>query len=109
VSLLDKAETTLTVYPSVETVDDWGNVVRVPGDVPIEVGGSLQPSSSEEFPALGQVALTAYRFICRRWPGDPWAAVYDEDGNQLEPIGDPRRYRQSRAVSHDTVYLKTRG
>lgn len=109
-SLLDKGNTVLVVYPSVVETDQWGNETRVPGTEGYVVRGSLQSSTSEELAALGQVALTTVRFISRDWPGDPWARITNpETGDTYDQFGEPRFYSASPATSHYTTYLKKRG
>lgn len=109
-SLLDKGNTVLVVYPSVVETDQWGNQTRVPGTEGYTVTGSLQASTSEELAALGQVALTTVRFISRDWPGDPWCLVTNPDtGDSYDQQGESRVYTASPATAHYTTYLKKRG
>ena len=107
-SLLDSGPDVITVYPEVETVDEYRNRVLGPDlDNPIEVRGRWQPSTFEEAATLGQTQDTVYRFIAREFPAGPYGRV-DFDGDSWDVVGQPKRHRGSNATRHYTAYLKKR-
>lgn len=107
-SLLRSGRHVVTVFPQTVVEDEWGNEVRVPDmDNPIDVRGSLQPSTSEELTALGQVGRTVMRFISLTWPGGPWSLVR-YGGRDWDVVGEPRVFDQTSRVAHCTVYLTAR-
>lgn len=104
-SLFTNPPDSVEVYVEVETTDDYGNVVMVPTDTPIQVSGLWQPSTVDESAALGQESSATYRFLSRTFPGGAYARVV-KDGVDYDVVGDPRH--QLRIGGHFTTYLKER-
>jgi hypothetical protein len=105
--MLDNGPDTVVVHVEVETTDDYGNRIMAPEVSTTTVRGRWQPSSAEESADLGQQTNTVYRFLCRDFPGGPYASV-EYDGIQWDVIAEPRRHRGSSTTRHVTVYLKER-
>jgi hypothetical protein len=107
VSLLDLGPDVVTVYPEVESEDEYGNTVMVPSDEGVSVRGRWQPGTAEESAAEGQETSTTYRFLCRTFPAGPYARV-TFDGSDWDVLGEPKHYRGSTLTGHYTVRLKER-
>jgi hypothetical protein len=107
VSLLDTGTDEMLVEAEVVRTDDRRNRVRVPSGTPVAVRGRLQPISSEESATLGQEVATVYRFVCRTFPGGPWASVSGA-GREWDVIGEPSVYTGSPRVAHTSVLLRAR-
>lgn len=109
-SLLDRGEETLDVYPEVETLDDLGNVVVGPASEPVRIRASVQPVTSDELSAVGQDLVTTYRVICRSAPLSAWARVrwVSAGGTWWDVIGRPRRYGMSPRTAHIDALLRER-
>jgi hypothetical protein len=106
-SLLDSGPDQLTVEAEVVRTDARRNRVRVPSGTPVTVQGRLQPFSSDETAVDGQEVLTLYRFICRSFPGGPWASVAGA-GRDWDVVGEPAVRTGSSRVAHTTVTLRAR-
>lgn len=106
-SLLDLGPDIVSVYPEVESTDDYGNRVMVPSESPVTVRGRWQASTSDEAADEGQQTNTFYRFICRDFPAGPYARV-EFDGSDWDVVGDPKIHRGSAMTRHATVRLKER-
>lgn len=109
-SLLDKGEEVLDIYPEVTTADDLGNVVVGPAQEPIRVRLTVQPVTSDEISAVGQDLLTTYRAIGRTAPLGAWARIrwVSDGGTWWDVIGRPRRYGTSRRTAHVDAILRER-
>ena len=109
-SLLDRGEQTLDVYPEVTSTDDLGNPVVGPAEEPIRITASVQPVTSDELSAVGQDLVTTYRLIARTAPVGAWARVrwVNADGTWWDVIGRPRRYGMSRRTAHIDAVLRER-
>lgn len=106
-SLLDRGPDVVTVFPEIETTDDYENRILTAGPTGVTVRGRWQPSSASESADLGQETDTVYRFICRDFPAGPYGRV-QFDSTDWEILGEPRVHRGSPATRHVTVYLKER-
>lgn len=106
-SLLDNPRDVIALYPEVEATDDLGNVIRVPSDTPVMVGGRCQPVSSEESAAAGQSVATVYRFITRAFLAGAFARATWRD-RDWDVLGEPMRHNGSEATRHVTVLLRAR-
>lgn len=106
-SMLDNGPDAVVVHVEAETTDDYGNRIMAPAASSVTVRGRWQPSSAEESADLGQQANTVYRFLCRDFPGGPYASV-EYDNATWDVIAQPRVHRGSAATRHVTVYLKER-
>lgn len=109
-SLLDRGEQTLDVYPEVTTTDDLGNVIVGPASEPVRIAASVQPVTSEELSAAGQDLLTTYRLIARTAPVGAWARVrwVDDGGTWWDVVGRPRKYGMSPRTAHIDAILRER-
>jgi hypothetical protein len=58
---LDHGLHIVTVFPSVETIDSYGNVIRRPSTVPTEVRCTVSPISSKTFKVITRDAPIDYR------------------------------------------------
>ena len=105
-ALLD-GDTQVLVYPEVESVDDYGNTVRVPGVIPVTVWALCQPSSTEEYVAYGDGVSEVSRILCREFPAGPWGKV-TFDGRDWDVVGAPKPHRSFALTSHDTAVVKSR-
>lgn len=104
-SLLSRGAETVTLWPEVEAADVDGTPVRVPGAVPVEVVGHVQPVASVE--GEPQSVATTYRLICADLPGGAWAHAQWR-GRTWSVEGEPSRRGDSAATRHVTVLLRAR-
>lgn len=109
-SLLDRGEQVLDVYPEVTTTDDLGNVIIGPASEPIRVTASVQPVTSDELAAAGQDLVTTYRLIARTAPVGAWARIrwVSDGGTWWDVVGRPRRYGMSARTAHVDAILRER-
>lgn len=96
--------------PSVEQVDDYGNPVRVPGTPGAEVRAFVQPQTTTEDVADGQVRETRARVFLRPDVSDldAWSRLL-WDGREWELIGDPRRHDSPDEINHLVLYIRRVG
>lgn len=87
--------------------DVYGNALQNPAPSGIPVRGMIQPSSSADMAAEGQVTGEFIRFICQSFPGGPWARV-TWDNRNWDVVGVPVRRYGFRSLAHVTVTLKAR-
>jgi hypothetical protein len=107
VSLLSYVTDVVLAFPEVESTDEYGNPVRVPGGTSVEVPCRVQPVSAEEAATLGQETSTVYRILSATWPTGAFGMV-TWDGRDWDIEGEPRRSRGSAATAHVTVLIKAR-
>lgn len=109
-SLLDRGEETLDIYPEITTTDDLGNVVVAPADTPERISAAVQPVTSDELSAVGQDLVTTYRVIARTAPLGPWARLrwVSDGGTWWDVIGRPRRYGMSSRTAHIDALIRER-
>ncbi|ASU81408.1 hypothetical protein CDO52_00195 [Nocardiopsis gilva YIM 90087] len=109
-SLLDRGEEFLDIFPEVTTTDDLGNVIVRPADEPVRIRASVQPVTSDELSAVGQDLATTYRVICRSAPLGAWSRVrwVTNGGTWWDVIGRPRRYGMSRRTAHIDALIRER-
>ena len=109
-SLLDKGEQTLDIYPEVLVTDDLGNEEWGPAEEPVRIRASVQPVTSDELSAIGQDLVTTYRVIARTAPLGAWARVrwVEDGGTWWDVIGRPRRYGMSPRTAHIDADLRER-
>lgn len=109
-SLLDRGEQTLDIYPEASTTDSLGNVVVGPAEEPIRIVASVQPVTSDELSAVGQDLVTTYRLIARTAPLGAWARIrwVNHSGTWWDVIGRPRRYGMSKRTAHIDAILRER-
>lgn len=106
-SLLDTGPDLVEVYPEVDSVDDYGNPIKVASPTPVPVYGRVQPSTSTESFELGQVEAETVRFLSRTFPAGAFAKAR-HDGRDWDVVGSPRRHRGSPRTAHATTYLRAR-
>ncbi|MFE2912821.1 hypothetical protein [Kitasatospora indigofera] len=106
-SLLDRGNQTVLIYPEEETTDDRGNVVRRPAATPVTVLCRVQPSTTEELLVPGQQVEAIYRIITRDAPLGPWALVV-WSGRDWDVVGEPRRYTGSSRTAHVDCLIRRR-
>ncbi|GAU66663.1 hypothetical protein SSP35_03_03110 [Streptomyces sp. NBRC 110611] len=106
-SLLDRGNETVTIYPQEQTTDDRGNVVWRPSAIPVVVRCRIQPEDPDEPTVAGQATTTTYRVIARDAPLGPWARV-EWDGRTWDVVGEPRRYNGSSATRHIDALIRAR-
>lgn len=109
-SLLDRGEQVLDVYPEVTTTDDLGNVIIGPASEPIRITASVQPVTSDELAAAGQDLVTTYRLIARTAPVGAWARIrwVSDGGTWWDVVGRPRKYGMSARTAHVDAILRER-
>jgi hypothetical protein len=109
-SLLDRGEQVLDIYPETTTTDDLGNVVVAPAPEPVRITASVQPVTSDELSAVGQDLLTTYRLIARTAPVGAWARIrwVSDGGTWWDVIGRPRKYGMSPRTAHIDAILRER-
>lgn len=109
-SLLDRGQEVLDVYPEVATTDDLGNTVVGPAPTPVRIRAAVQPVTADELSEVGQSLLTTYRVIARSAPVGPWARVrwVSDGGTWWDVVGRPRRYSMSPRTAHMDAILRER-
>ncbi|MCK2237711.1 MULTISPECIES: hypothetical protein [unclassified Crossiella] len=109
-SVLDSGPETVTVYPAVEVVDEYGQAVRVPDLTrPVTVTDvHLHPVASAESADLGQVATARYRLIARAAPVGPWARV-DWRGRSYDVVGEPATWHAPDHLAHVSALIQAGG
>ena len=107
-SLLDKFNTTVTVFPQIETEDAEGNLITKPADVGFATRANVQllsqsgtSSRKAEQDTIGFLTEEVYRV---RFPRDfqelgPQSRI-DWDGRSYGILGMPQRYLGSKRTAH---------
>jgi len=104
--LIDSGPDRVEFYPEIETTDEYGTPIRVPSDVPVEFTVHVQRSTAEEAEALGQQALSTWRFSTSRdLPPGPWAGL-TVNGRPAEVVGEPQPQGRSPRTRHTLVRLR---
>lgn len=95
---------------SVDSVDDYGNHVRVPGEPGEPVPAYVQPLEPSEDVSEGQVRETRYRvFVSPDLAElDAWSHIVWES-RRYELVGDPRRYDSPAGRHHLVLYVRKVG
>lgn len=106
-SLLDRGNEEITVYPEVETTDERDNDVRVPSPDGVVVRCRVQPIRSDDVAVAGQQVTTVYKIIARDAPLGAWALV-NWQGRDWDLIGEPLWSNGSPATRHVTVLITAR-
>lgn len=110
-AILDRGDQTVTIFPSVEGVDGYGNAERRPAAAGVEVSGVFvtQLAASEDASA-GQSAAERYRLLGRM----PVIAGFDAfaeiewSGRRFEVVGTPVRRTFPARLAHVVAILQER-
>lgn len=101
--LIDSGPDRVEFFPEVEAVDEYGTPVRVPSDVPVVFSAHVQRSSAEEAEALGQQAISSYRFTTSTpLPPGPWSDLR-VNGRLADVLGEPQPQGRSARTRHTLV------
>ncbi len=104
-SLLDRGPHTVTLRLAVPVKGAYNETIRTYPDPLITVGGcSVQPLRAEEVTSLGLQVDTAYRVICRYWPGGPDSKV-EWDGRTWFQYGETLHATTGRRTRHDKAVI----
>lgn len=106
-SLLDKATDTVVFYVQTAVSDSYGQSVLIPSYTPTSIDGRVQPATSDELAALGQVSSTLKRFIARSMPQGPYARM-EWDGREWDAVGEPDVYHGSALTAHMAILMRSR-
>lgn len=110
-SLLDRGNQLVEVFPEIVAADEYGNEIRRPGDpdtdTPVVITAMVSPSTAEEDATLGFQVGTTYRVLSRDFPGGA-NAVVRWDGRLWDVQGEPKRYTSSPRTAHCTTWIKAR-
>lgn len=109
-SVLDRGNAELLVYPMVKATDPDGNEVWQPAADPVTVRASLQPVTSADVLVSGQEVDTVYRVRPVRGTDVPlgaWDRI-EWDGRSWDVIGDPTRRDASPRTRRTVFHIRTR-
>lgn len=79
VRLLDKAREEMFIYPEVEMVDDYGNIVVVPAKEPVRIMATIQADQSSVAELAGQITVEVLKCTTREAPVGTWGRVKYND------------------------------
>lgn len=98
-SLLDRGDETVLIYPEEMVIDSDGNKLTRPSKVGVAVRAVVQPLSSIENDAG---TTSKYRLRLVGWHGDQLGAqsAVEWDGKRYVIDGDPLVYNSSRRTAH---------
>lgn len=104
-SLLDRGPHTLQVWLATKSSDAYGGTTKTYPGPPVTVAGAMvQPLTAAEAYNLGVQADTAYKVICRNWPGGPYTkAVWN--GRTLFQRGEATEHSVGRRTRHYSAIL----
>lgn len=108
-SLLDRANAVVKVFPAVLGTDPDGNQQWKPSEVGVDVPASVWPVTSSEVPVNGQQNDEVYQVRPVRgvpFPAGPWALV-EYDGRLWGVEGEPSRHSRGRGTRRVTVRIRT--
>lgn len=104
-SLLDRGQETITVYPAGPAGPDGAPAGE---GAPVTVRCQIQPAQADESDlADGFTVGAAMRVIARRLPPGPWARVVWQ-GREWTVLGEPQQHRTSPRTSHDIAVIRRR-
>lgn len=107
VSLLDRGNTTILLYPEEEWTDTDGNTMTRPAATPIPVRAMIQPRSSSETDARGFEVDTEYRMrLVRGAPVVGPQARIEWAGQYWAISGEPLHYNTSRRTAHTDYTIR---
>jgi hypothetical protein len=119
--ILDKGPETVRVFPSVQTLDGYGNPRRGPGTAYVDVEGvfalpaSVPTRSASRFTedmAQGEVAFRGYTLVGRGLEiCDPWGEIEwpVDSGQRWDVKGYPAVQRYPPKLAHASVRIESRG
>lgn len=100
-SLLDRGNTVIKLYPEEQWTDTDGNTMTRPAATPIEVRAMIQPIASSEQDIRGFEVETTYRMrLVRGAPVVGPQARIEWNGEYWAVIGEPRFYNGSARTAH---------
>lgn len=102
--LIDSGPDAIVWRPEVETVDEYGTPVHVPGD-PVEFTAQVQRSSSEDETVLGQEVTDAYVFNTSRALSGAHSGL-SVNGRPCDVIRPPQQQGRSARTRHTRVYFR---
>lgn len=103
-SLLDAGPDTIVVYPAGPVRPDGA---RGPAGDPVTVRCRVQPQTSNADSGDGYAVVTTYRVVGRSLPAGPWDRI-SWDGLDWTVTEQPKRWRGSHRVTHDTAIIQRR-
>lgn len=110
-SLLDRSNATVLVYPQVLSNDTFGNPTWTPATVPVAVEAMVWPVATAEASLLGSERPgEVYRVRPKRGqsvPVGPWATV-EWDGRTWDVHGESVRLRRGTATRRTTFTIRAR-
>lgn len=105
-SLLDRGPHTVLVQVRRQEGTDRYNAPNYVDDgTPVPISGSMQPLTADETYSLGIEANTAYKFLCRTWPGGIHSSA-TWNGRPFQQVGEARVHSTGRRTGHVTVVLQ---
>ena len=106
--LLDRGREIVLVYPEVLHVDNRGNRVRIPAEVPIKVRVTTSEDRSSDAELPGQVTVKIVRCLARKAPLTSWARIV-YDGEEWDLAAPPRFTKGlSKATEHVEFTIRSR-
>lgn len=113
-SILDRGNAEITVYPEVEVIDEDGNVSRQASTVGVTVTAMVWQYEGEvdtlQPLVAGQQVSTIYRVRPVRTaevPVGPWSRV-EWDGRQWDVDGEPNRHQRGTGTKRLTFTMRAR-
>lgn len=108
-TLIDQGPETVTVYPAVQSLDEDGNPVLVPGTAGVAVNCWAQPLTSPQLSSGPADRLSTYKLLARSWPGGPYSLIAWR-GRNWDVIGEPTYNSGGGAhMQNSTVVIRARG
>jgi hypothetical protein len=114
VSILDRGNAEITVYPEVEVTDEDGNVSRRASEAGVTVEAMVWQYEGEvdtlQPLVVGQQVTTIYRVRPVRYaelPVGPWSRV-EWDGREWDVDGEPNRHRRGVGTRRLTFSMRAR-
>lgn len=72
--LLDRGPETLTLYPEIPVVNNYGATVMVPDrDNPVKIPVSVSTGRQSDSEVPGQLSTKVLNLMCREFPAGSWA------------------------------------
>ncbi len=106
--LIDSGPDVIEFFPEVDAEDSYGTPVRIPSSTPVRLTAQVKRSSSDEADALGQQALSTWRFTTSRdLPPGPWSAL-TVNGRPAQVVGEPQPQGRSPRTRHTLVRFEYR-
>lgn len=104
--LIDSGPDLVRFFPEVEVTDSYGTPHRAPSTTPVVVSTHVQRSTAEEAEALGQQAVSLWRFTTSvDLPAGAWAGL-TVNGRPAEVVGEPQRQGRSARTAHTLVRFR---